>query len=120
LILAATVGSFAVELVYLMLAVAMVRILVKRGAKWWQYVVMVVAIATPILGFYGALKPDPHNSTNYNWLAFYYTLALIALAAIWFAVCRTRYPDRVANAAAHATEHHGVAPLDENLDFTPA
>ena len=28
-------------------------------------------------------------------------------------------PDRVANAARHATEHHGVPPLDENVDFTP-
>jgi amino acid transporter len=119
-ILAATVGSFAVELVYLMLAIAMCWLLIKRGAKWWQYVVMAVAIATPVLGFYGALKPDPHDTTNYNWLALYYTLALIALAAIWFAVCRALYPDRVANAAAHAIEHHGVAPLDENLDFTPA
>jgi hypothetical protein len=26
----------------------------------------------------------------------------------------------VRNAAAHAAAHHGVAPLDENLDFTPA
>ena len=75
---------------------------------------------TPVLGFYGALKPDPHNTTNYNWVALYYTLALIALAALWFAVCRVLYPDRVRNAAAHAVEHHGVAPLDENLDFTPA
>ena len=57
---------------------------------------------------------------NYNWLAFYYTLGVIALAAIWFAVCRMLHPDRVAHAAAHATEHHGVPPLDENLDFTPA
>jgi amino acid transporter len=119
-IMAATVGSFAVELVYLMLAVAMGWILLRRGARWWQLIVVLVAIATPVLGFYGALKPDPHNSTNYNWVALYYTLALIALAAIWFAVCRALYPDRVRNAAAHATEHHGVAALDENLDFTPA
>jgi amino acid transporter len=119
-ILAATVGSFAVELVYLMLAIAMTWMLVKRGAKWWQFVIMALAIATPVLGFYGALKPDPHDTTNYNWLAFYYTLGLIALAAIWFAVCRALHPDRVAHAAAHATEHHGVPPLDENLDFTPA
>ena len=118
--MAATVGSFAVELVYLMLAVAMVWILIRRGAKWWQYLVMLIAIATPVLGFYGALKPAPHNTTNYNYVALYYTLVLIALAALWFAVCRFLYPDRVANAAAHATEHHGVAALDENLDYTPA
>jgi amino acid transporter len=119
-ILAATVGSFAVELVYLMLAGAMTWRLAKRGGRWWQYVVMLIAIAAPVLGFYGALKPAPHNTTNYNYVALYYTLALIALAAIWFAVCRALFPDRVRNAASHATEHHGVAALDENLDFTPA
>jgi hypothetical protein len=35
-------------------------------------------------------------------------------------VCRLFLADRVASAAAHATELHGVAPLDENLDLTPA
>jgi amino acid transporter len=119
-IMAATVGSFAVELVYLMLAVAMTWMLARRRAKWWQFIIMLIAMATPVLGFYGALKPSPHNTTNPNYVALYYTLGLIAIAAIWFAVCRAMFPDRVANAASHATEHHGVAALDENLDFTPA
>ena len=119
-IMAATVGSFAVELVYLMLAVAMGWILLKRGARWWQLVIVLIAIATPILGFYGALYPQPHNSTNVNWIAGGYTLALIAIAALWFAFCRIRYPDRVANAAGHALRHEGVPALDEQLDYTPA
>ena len=29
-------------------------------------------------------------------------------------------PERIRNAAQHAAEHRGVAPLDENVDFTPA
>ncbi|HWH65891.1 MAG TPA: hypothetical protein VNS99_07325 [Gaiellales bacterium] len=29
-------------------------------------------------------------------------------------------PERIKNAASHAAAHHGVAPLDENVDFTPA
>ena len=28
--------------------------------------------------------------------------------------------DKVDNAASHAAEHHGVAPLDETLGFEPA
>ena len=28
-------------------------------------------------------------------------------------------PPNVANAAAYAAEHHGVAPLDETLDYKP-
>ena len=119
-IMAATVGSFAVEFVYLMLAVGMIWVLSRSGGKPWQYAVVVVAIVTPVLGFYGALHPAPHNTSNYNYIALYYTLGVLALAAIWFAICRVLVPDRVANAARHATEHHGVAPLDENVDFTPA
>ncbi len=33
-------------------------------ASWWQYLVVLVAIATPVLGFYGALHPAPHDTTN--------------------------------------------------------
>ena len=54
-LVSATAGSFAVELVYLFLAVAAIRLLVVSRAVWWQYLVVLVAIATPILGFYGAL-----------------------------------------------------------------
>ena len=90
----------------------------KTNGKPWQYLVTVIAIATPVLGFYGALHPPPHNSSNYNYIALYFTLVVIALAALWFVVCRLVYPQRVANAAQHATEHHGVPPLDEAVDFT--
>jgi amino acid transporter len=68
-ILSATIGSFAIELVYLVLAVAALGIVRSSGNKPWQYVIVLVAIATPILGFYGALNPDPHNSSNFNWVA---------------------------------------------------
>ena len=54
-ILSATIGSFAVELVYLILAVAAFRL----AQRWWQYLIVAVAVATPILGFYGALNPEP-------------------------------------------------------------
>jgi hypothetical protein len=42
------------------------------------------------------------------------------LSAIWYGVTQVWKPDRIHNAAANAAEHHGVAPLDENVDFTPA
>ena len=61
-IVSATAGSFAIELVYLILCVAAIRLLLRDGAAWWQWIVIVIAIATPILGFYGALDPAPHNS----------------------------------------------------------
>lgn len=119
-IVSATAGSFVIELVYLILSVVAVRLLVRDNAVWWQYLVVLVAIATPILGFYGALHPSPHDRSNYNWEALYWSLIVLVLSAVWFAICRIMFPDRVRDAASHAAEHHGVAPLDENVDFTPA
>ena len=119
-IVSATAGSFVIELVYLILAVVAIRLLVQHQGVWWQYLVVLVAIATPILGFYGALNPEPHNGNNYNWMALYWGLIVLAIAAVWFGICRVMVPDRVKNAAAHAAEHQGVPPLDENVDFTPA
>ena len=118
-ILSATIGSFAVELVYLILAVVALGLVRKSGNKWWQYVIVLVAIATPILGFYGALNPDPHDRSNYNWEAAYWTIGLIVVALAWFAVVLLTRRAQVDNAAAHAAEHRGVPPLDETLEFEP-
>jgi amino acid permease len=119
-LVSATAGSFAIELVYLALALAAVGLLMRFGGTWWQYVVVLVAVATPLLGFYGALHPGPHDSTNLNWLAMYWALGVVVLSAVWYGVMQVWKPDRIRNAAAHASAHHGVAPLDENVDFTPA
>jgi amino acid transporter len=118
-LVSATAGSYAVELVYLFLAVAAVMLLARLHGAWWQYLVVLVAIATPVLGFYGALNPAPHNTTNLNWLAFYWALGTLVLAAVWFGIVRVMRPQNVANAAAHATQHHGVPPLDETIDYQP-
>ncbi len=119
-IMSATVGSFAIELVYLVLAVVAFRLLLQDGnAKPWQWLVVAVAVLTPILGFYGALKPAPHDSSNYNWEALYWTIGLLVVAAVWFLIVRLTRPDAVANAASHASGHHGVAPLDESVDYKP-
>jgi hypothetical protein len=115
-ILSATIGSFAVELVYLILAVAAFRL----AQRWWQYLIVAVAVATPILGFYGALNPEPHDGSNYNWVAMYWTLGLIAIALVWFVILLVTRRSQVDNAAAHAAGHHGVPPLDETLDYRPA
>jgi hypothetical protein len=116
-ILSATIGSFAIELVYLVLAVGGLRVVYSSGNKWWQYLIVLVAIATPILGFYGALNPGPHDSSNFNWVAAEWTIGLLILAAIWFVIIVVTRRDKVDNAAAHAAEHRGVAPLDETLAF---
>ena len=118
-ILSATIGSFAVELVYLVLAVVAFRLVRTSGNRWWQYVIVAVAAVTPILGFYGALNPDPHDRSNYNWEAAYWTIALILVALAWFAIVMLTRPQNVRAAASHAAEHRGVPPLDETLGFQP-
>jgi amino acid transporter len=119
-ILSATIGSFAIELVYLVLAVAALGLVRSSGNKIWQYAIVLVAIATPVLGFYGALNPDPHDNSNYNWVAAEWTIGLLIITAVWFVIVVVTRRDAVDNAAAHAAEHHGVAPLDETLDYEPA
>jgi amino acid transporter len=119
-ILSATIGSFAVELVYLILAVVAFGLVRQAGNKAWQYAVVAVAVATPILGYYGALKPSPHDRSNVNWEAIYWTIGVVLVAVVWFVVLLAIRRDRVDNAAAHAAQHHGVAPLDETLDYRPA
>ncbi len=116
-ILSATIGSFAIELVYLILAVAAFGLVRKSGNQWWQYLIVAIAVITPLAGFYGALNPDPHDGSNFNWVALYWTLGLILLALVWFAIVLVTRRDKVDNAAAHAAEHHGVAPLDETLAY---
>lgn len=118
-ILSATIGSFAVELVYLILAVVAFRLVRGAGGHWWQYGIVAVAVATPVLGFYGALHPGPHDRSNYNWEALYWTCGLILVALAWFVVVAVTRPAQVAAAAGHAAEHHGVPPLDETLGFEP-
>ncbi len=44
----------------------------------------------------------------------------VVVAFIWFAFVAVTRRANVDNAASHAAEHHGVAPLDETLTFQPA
>jgi hypothetical protein len=39
---------------------------------------------------------------------------------VWFGALLVTRRQNVDNAAAHAAQHHGVAPLDETLDYRPA
>jgi amino acid transporter len=118
-IITATAGSFAIELVYLILALAAVPFLMRTGGRWWQYLIVLVAIAMPILGFKGALAPAPHNSDNYNWVAFYWAIAVVVISGLWFLLMQVWKPERIQRAGAHAAHHRGVPPLDETTGYAP-
>jgi amino acid transporter len=119
-IMAATVGSFMVEVVYVMLAVVAVKLVWQEGGAglWWKLIVLLVAIATPILGFKGALWPQPHDSSNYNWVALYWSIGILLLAGVWLAICMVLRPNQVRNAARHAAEHRGTgSPVEDPMRY---
>jgi len=45
---------------------------------------------------------------------------VVVLSAVWYGLMQVWKPERIRNAASHAAVHRGVAPLDEQLDYTPA
>ena len=119
-ILAATIGSFMVEVVYVLLAVVAIKLVWQASGAglWWKLVVLIVAVATPILGFKGALWPDPHNSSNYNWVALYWSIGVLLAAAAWLVICLMLRPDKVRTAARHAAEDHGSGtPVEDPMRY---
>jgi amino acid transporter len=117
--ISAGVGSFLIEAVYAMLAIAAFRIIwtsFEGGGRLWRLVVAIVGVATPVLAYYGSLHPFPPYPGD---LSIIITGVCAVIAAVWFFVLQSRHPERVAGAAKHAEQHHGVPPLDETLSFTP-
>jgi len=115
----AGVGSFLVEAVYAMLALAAFRIIWTSWsgiARIWRLVVAIVGVATPVLAYYGSLHPFPPYPGD---LSLIIAGSVAVLVGVWFLYLQSRHPDRVRDAAKHATEHHGVPPLDEDLAFHP-
>jgi hypothetical protein len=60
------------------LAVVAFRLVRSSGNKWWQYLIVLVAVATPILT---PRRPHPSRTTGRtSWVAAAWTIGLIALA----------------------------------------
>jgi len=117
--ISAGVGSFLIEAVYAMLALAAFRIIWNDwtgAARLWRMLVAIVGVATPVLAYYGSLHPFPAYPGD---LSLIIAGGCAALVLIWYLWLQSRHPDRVAAAARHAEQHHGVPPLDENLSFQP-
>lgn len=117
--ISAGVGSFLIEAVYAMLAIAAFRIIWtgwSGAARLWRLVVAVLGVATPVLAYYGSLNPFPPYPGD---LSLIIAGGCAALAAAWYLYMRSAHPERVRNAARHAQQHHGVPPFDESLSFQP-
>ena len=72
---------------------------------------------TPILGFYGALNPDPHDSSNFNWVAAVWTIGLIVVALVWFAIVLVLRRENVdeRGLARRRAQGRGAARRDDRL-----
>jgi amino acid transporter len=115
----AGVGSFLIEAVYAMLAVAAFRIIwtgFTGVGRLWRLVVAIIGVATPVLAYYGSLHPFPPYPGD---LSLIIAGACAVIAALWYFYLQARYPERVRNAARSAEQHRGVPPLDESLAFEP-
>jgi amino acid transporter len=104
----ANAGSFLVETLYLFLALYAL-VLVWQGfptwsERWWRFIVVLIGIAAPVLAFKGSLDPFPPEPIAQGvWI----WLAGMFLSLIWCLWLRARRPERIAAAAAHATDDAG-------------
>jgi amino acid transporter len=117
--ISAGVGSFLIEAVYAMLALAAFRIIWLDWTgvgRLWRLVVAVIGVATPVLAYYGSLHPFPPYPGD---LSLIIAGSIAVLVAIWYAYLHAVHPERIRNAARNAAQHHGVPPLDENLAYQP-
>ncbi|HEY3773301.1 MAG TPA: APC family permease [Solirubrobacteraceae bacterium] len=117
--ISAAAGSFLIEAVYGMLAVAGVFIIARSFTgigRVWRVIVAIIGFATPVLAYYGSLHPFPTFPNNRG-LIFAGIAALIVV--IWFAYLSFAHPERIKAAARNADQHVGVPPLDEDLSFHP-
>lgn len=117
--ISAGVGSFLIEAVYAMLALAAFRIIwvsYTGVGRLWRMVVAIIGVLTPVLAYYGSLNPFPAYPGD---LSLIIAGASAVITGIWFLYMQSRHPERVRNAAQHAEHHHGVPPLDEDLEFRP-
>jgi amino acid transporter len=103
-----TIGSLLIELIYVGLCLAAVRLLLDDTTRWWRWLFLLVAVVTPILGIYGSVVPFPVWPQN---LGIYISLAVVALSLLWMLVNRFAFPARLGKASEpHPWEVEEVEP----------
>jgi len=112
--IAASVGSYCVELIYVFLAVFALKLLwqsrhQERGL-WWKVIAVLLGLATPILAYKGSLDPFPKFPANRS---VFIAIGCIVISALWYAILHVFRRREVEMAARHAVEHEGVPALDD-------
>jgi amino acid transporter len=85
-------GSLLIELIYIGLCIAAVRLLLDDPEQWWRWLFLAMALVTPLLGIYGSIIPFPSWPQS---LAIYITVSVIVLSAVWTLVIRFAFPKRL-------------------------
>ncbi len=91
-----TIGSLLIELIYIGLCLAAVRLLMADPTKWWRWLFLLVAVVTPILGIYGSVVPFPVWPQS---LGIYISLAVVVLSLAWTLVTTFAFPARLGKAS---------------------
>lgn len=91
-----TIGSLLIELIYIGLCVAAVRLILQDPGKWWRWLFLLVALVTPFLGIYGSVVPFPAWPQS---LGVYIMLAVIVVTIIWSLTVRFAFPKRLGTAS---------------------
>ncbi len=102
--ISAGAGSFLIEAVYGILAIAGLGLIWRSYTgmgRVWRLVVTVAGIATPVLAYYGSLHPFPTYPTDRG-LIFAGIAALVVF--VWFVYLQIVHPERVRTAARNADE----------------
>lgn len=73
-------GSLLIEAIYILLALVAIRFLLEDPAKWWRWIILLVAVVTPALGIYGSVVPFPTWPSS---LGVYCAIAGVVLSALW-------------------------------------
>src|SRR5579875_3469464 len=118
--ISAGAGSFLIEAVYGMLALAGIGIIWSAYGglgRIWRVIVALIGFATPVLAYYGSLHPFPTFPTDRGLI--FAGIAALAVV-VWFVYLLVAHPDRIRSAARHVYQLHGGPPLDEDLDFSRA
>jgi amino acid transporter len=83
----ALTGTLMISLIYILLALLAFR-LVPSNAPW-QYVVVLLAIITPILAVYGSIVPFPPYPAN---VGVWCSIMGVVIAAVWTLAASSRVP----------------------------
>src|SRR5947209_5436712 len=92
--ISAAAGSFLIEAVYAVLALAVFAFIWRSFSgtgRVWRLVVAAAGLATPVLAYYGSLHPFPTYPNNRG-IIFASVAALLALA--WYVYLQLAHPDR--------------------------